>query len=227
MGVSHLKLLGVMALSIGITSATAQAGHFATIVIDDAYADWAGVPVVDSDPADNPPDIFNSYIDIADTQIANDNDYLYIRNTFHQAVSLGVHMGIDIDGNTATGFNIFGLNLIGQDAGWQNDFAYTSGDDVFNDGFGMSGEFFGGGHGLLAPFADVNSREMAISLDVLLNEDNSPLFPDDTIRILFWTDSGQGDVSAVIDYQLAVPEPASLALLGLAGVAMLRRRSSR
>ena len=197
---------------------SAQAGTFATITIDDAYGDWAGVPVVDSDPMDNP-----GFVDFADTQIANDNDFLYIRNTYWGPKALGTFMGIDIDDDFNTGANIFGLNLIGQDAGWQDDFPFTSTDLLFNDGLGMSGDFFGSGAGLLSPYADVTSREMAISLDVLLNVDNSALFPDNTIRILFWTDQSAGDVTTVINYTL-VPEPASMALVGLGGLAMLRRR---
>ena len=214
------RLMAGASLALALAAAgTAQAGTWATITIDDDYSDWAGIPVVSSDPADNA-----GFVDFADVQLANDADYLYVRNTYHEAKSLGTFMGIDIDEDFNTGFNIFGINAIGQDAGWQNDFPFTSGDDVFNDGLGMSGEFFGSGAGLLSPFADGTTREMAISLSVLLNEDNSPLFPDDTIRIMFWTDQGQGDVSAVIDYTLAVPEPASLALLSLGGLAMLRRR---
>ncbi len=58
--------------------ASLHAGTFKTIVIDDEYSDWTGVPVVDSDPADNV-----GSVDLADTQIANDANYLYIRNTYH------------------------------------------------------------------------------------------------------------------------------------------------
>jgi PEP-CTERM motif len=212
-------LAGASMVAALMASGTAQAGTFTTINIDADFSDWAGVPVLDSDAADNA-----GFIDFADTQVANDANFLYIRNTYWGPKSLGTFMGIDIDDDFDTGFNIFGLNLIGQDAGWQNDFPFTSGDNIFNDGQGMSGDFFGSGAGLLDQFVDSNSREMAISLDVLLNEDNSALFPDNTIRILFWTDQGAGDVTGVINYTLAVPEPASMALIGLGGLAMLRRR---
>lgn len=214
------KVLTGVSMATALTAAgSAQAGTFATITIDDLYGDWAGIPVVDSDPADNV-----GGVDFYEVQIANDNDFLYIRNTYHSAKALSTFLGIDIDENVATGFDIFGAGLIGQDAGWQNDFPFTSQAGVFNDGIGMSGDFFGSGAALLAPFADVTTRELAISLDVLLNIDNSPLFPDDTIRLMFWTDSFDGDVSGVINYTLAVPEPASMALLGLGGFAVLRRK---
>ncbi len=91
----------------------------------------------------------------------------------------------------------------------------------------MSGEFFGSGAALLAPFANAPSRELAISLDIVFNADSSPVFPDDSLHLLFWTDLGNGDVSAPISYTLAVPEPTSLAC-GLGCVSglwvMLRRR---
>lgn len=173
--------------------------RFRTITIDNAYGDWAGVPVAASDPLDNA-----GAVDLADVQIANDLDFLYVRNTYHSASSLNTFLSIDVDENPATGFDVAGLGLVGAEASWQNDFPFTSSTGVFNDGNGMSGEFFGSGAALLQPFANATSRELAISLDIVRNVDGSPVFPDDTIRLLFWTDSGAGDV-VLVTYTLATP----------------------
>jgi len=216
----------------------ASAGVFKTITIDDDYTDWVGVPVVDSDGGDNA-----SGPDIGDTQIANDSDFLYIRNTFPNSLTLPTFLSIDVDGNAATGFDIFGLGLIGAEVAWQNDFPFTQAAGTFNDGNGMSGDFFGSGAALLLPFANTSERELAISLDITRNIDGSSVFggPGSTITMLFWTDSGVGadglpsfdpndsgdnyDVSAVIQYTLAVPEPASfaLALVGVCLIGVCRR----
>lgn len=212
----------------------AFAGTFKTIVIDDAYADWAGVPVLDSDAGDN----FGGP-DIADTQIANDNQYLYIRNTFANNLALGTFITIDVDENPATGFDIFGLGLVGSEAGWQNDFGFTQATGSFNDGVGLTGDFFGGGHANMAPFGDVGSRELAISLANMRNGGGAT-FPDNTIRLLVWVDKGTGadqlpagfpgddgknyDVSAVIEYTLAVPEASSFMLALIGGGALLLKR---
>jgi hypothetical protein len=220
-----------------LASSSAVAGTYKTITVDGNYADWAGVPVVDADPADN-----FSGPDIGDTQIANDGQFLYIRNTFHNSLSLGTFITIDVDENPATGFDIFGLGLVGSEAGWQNDFGFTQATGVFNDGVGLAGEFFGGGHALLDSFADGGSRELAVSLANARNGGGAATFPDNTIRLLVWTDKGTGadglpvgfpnddgrnfDVSGVIDYTLGVvPEPTGGILsLGFLGVALVRRR---
>ena len=220
------------------TAALASAGTYRTITIDGAFADWAGVPVLNSDGGDN-----FSGPDIADTQIANDSQYLYIRNTFTNNLSLGTFVSIDVDQNSATGFNIFGLGLIGAEAGWQNDFGFTSATGVFNDGVGLTGDFFGGGHALLDAFADSGSRELSVSLANARAGGGAATFPGSTIRLLVWTDKGTGadglpvgfpgddgrnyDVSAVINYTLAtVPEASSFALTlsAIGGLAAIRRR---
>jgi hypothetical protein len=217
-----------------------EAGYFTTITIDDLYADWSGVPVVNADGGDN----FGGP-DIGDTQIANDGQYLYIRNTFPNSLVLSTYIAIDVDQNPATGFNVFNLGTMGSEAGWQNDFGFSQATGVFNSG-PLIGDFFGGGHALLAPFGNFASRELAISL-ANANNGGQPTFPDATISLLIYADTGtgadglpagfpgdsglNGDVTAVIHYTLAapasVPEPAGLILLATAGIGcwLFRRRA--
>jgi PEP-CTERM motif len=220
---SKQNWLGLLAAAAAILSCSeSYAGTYKTITIDNSYADWVGVPVLDSDGGDNA-----GGPDIGDTQIANDDNFLYIRNTFPNNDAMQTYVALDIDSNTATGYDVFGAGLIGSEAAWQNDFAFRQSTGVFNSG-SLSGDFFGGGHALLSPFADATtSRELAISLDALFAADNSPVFPDGSFSLLIWTDNGF-DVSARIDYTLAtpVPEPSTLALIALvaAGSVAIRRR---
>ena len=215
---SHL-LFALLATTI---AATTHAGTYKTITIDNLYADWAGVPVLDSDGGDNV-----GGPDIGDTQIANDDDNLYIRNTFPNNDSMQLYIALDVDSNTATGYDIFGAGLVGSEAAWQNDFAFAQTNASFNSG-GLSGDYFGGGHGLLTPFVDASpERELAISLDATFASSGLPVFPDGTFTILFWTDNGF-DVSAPITYTLAaIPEPTTAALAALTAIATLLTRARR
>jgi hypothetical protein len=233
-------LMGLaIAACLMFQSTRAEAGSFATINIDDLYGDWAGVPVVDFDGGDN----FGGP-DIGDTQIANDGQNLYIRNTFPNSLVLSTYIAIDVDQNPATGFDILGLGLLGSEAGWQNDFGFSQATGVFNSG-PLAGQYFGGGHALLAPFGNFANRELAISL-ANLNNGGLSTFPDNTIRLMIWTDTGTGADGipagfpgdsgingdwTMIDYTLAdsesVPEPASLVLLTAGGIGCWLRRRKR
>jgi hypothetical protein len=217
-----ISLTVFAAIAAALSLSQSYAGTYRTIAIDNDYSDWVGVPILNSDGGDN-----TGGPDIGDTQIANDYDNLYIRNTFPNNDSQQTYIALDIDSNPATGYDIFGLGLIGSEAGWQNDFAFRQSTGVFNSG-GLSGDYFGGGHALLTPFADAaNSRELAISLHALFASDNSAVFPDGSFSLLLWTDNGF-DVSARIDYTLAaVPEASTIALISFAPVVMLRPRRQR
>ena len=209
-----------MALSFISSATVASAGTFLTAAIDSDFSEWASVPTLDSDAADNV-----GSVDIATIKLANDNDFLYVYYSHHTASSLGTFMAIDYDSNLTTGFDIFGLGLIGADAQWQNDFPFTSDAGSFNNGLGMTGDFFGSGAALLNAFTDDNQHELAISLDVLFNEvGKGALFDDPNFTFLLWTDQGAGDVSAPISYTLAVPEPSTSALFGMLGFLAFRRR---
>jgi hypothetical protein len=234
-------LMGLaIASCLMLQSTDADAGYLATINIDNSYADWAGVPVVDIDGGDN----FDGP-DIGDTQIAHDGLNLYIRNTFTNSLTLSTYIAIDVDQNPATGFDILGLGMFGSEAGWQNDFGFSQATGVFNSG-PLAGDFFGGGHALMAPFGNFANRELAISL-ANLNNGGLSTFPDSTIRLMIWTDSGTGADGipagsprddgingdwTIIEYTLAedptsVPEPTSLVLLTTAGIGRWLYRRKR
>ncbi len=197
---------------------TANAGTFANIVMDGTFADWAAIPAGVVDVADNA-----GQIDFASIQLANDNDFLYVHIVFHTARSNGAWFAVDTDENAATGFDPFGISGQGEEAGWVNDFAVDQ-----RTGFNVGG---------LAPItviaadgladnccSDTMEREIAIPRSEANNNNPGPEFVDNDFTFIGWTDTGGGDVTTPTYYQFAVPEPASMALIGLGGLAMLRRR---
>src|SRR5687768_9539041 len=112
-------LAALATIAAALSFSPSYAGTYRTITIDNDYSDWVGVPVLNSDGGDNA-----AGPDIGDTQIANDENNLYIRSTFPNNDSQQTYIALDIDSNPATGYDIFGLGLIGSEAGWQNDFAF-------------------------------------------------------------------------------------------------------
>jgi len=209
-----------LALALAV-SGTAQAGTFATITMDGSFADWAAIPAGVVDGADNA-----GGIDFASIQLANDNDFLYVHMVFHTALSNGAWFAVDTDENAATGFNPFSISGQGEEAGWTNDFGVDQ-----RTGFNVGG---------LAPFAQISAnglpfdccsnvieREIAIPRSVAFTADSAPVFVDNNFTFIGWTDSagaGGGDLTTPTFYEFAVPEPASMALIGMGGLAMLRRR---
>ena len=109
--------------TLGLLGASARAGTFKTIAIDGDFTDWAGVPVLASDPTGD-----GAPIDYGDVQIANDANNLYLRVTYRTAVNPNVSpssfLSFDTDNNVATGFNIYGDNIVGAEASFQNDFGF-------------------------------------------------------------------------------------------------------
>jgi hypothetical protein len=221
-----LTLLAALA-AVLCTSQSAMAGTFANIVIDDAYADWAGVPSV-ADPDDT-----TTGPNIASVQVANDNTFLYIRVHYHSADSFPTYLAIDNDSNPATGFNIFGLGIVGSEAGYADDFDFDqrAGFNVgtLKDPVRLTEPE--SGSAILSSFAESTDRELAIRLDTTFDPFVGPgdVFPNDSFRLLLYSldaNFGQADVTAAIDYTLAVPEPTTAMFMaaGLATLAAYRRR---
>lgn len=211
------KVLAGASLAFALAaSGSARAGTFATMTMDGNFADWAGIPAGVVDAADNA-----GQIDFASIQLANDNDFLYVHIVFHTARSNGAWFVVDTDESAATGFDPFGISGIGAEAAWVNDFPVDQ-----RTGFNV---------GTISPFitvapdccSDVMEREMAIPRTVIFDSDNAPVFVDNDFNFIGWTDTagaGGGDLTTPTFYEFAVPEPASMALIGLGGLAMLRRR---
>src|SRR5262245_53050015 len=85
----------------------AIAGTFKNINVDGSFGDWAGVPLADSDPLDNP-----AGVDYSDIYVANDDSYLYIRFTLHTSANPFTFMQnifIDADNDLGTGYGASGL----------------------------------------------------------------------------------------------------------------------
>jgi len=135
-----------------------------TIDIDGDFADWDGVPVLHSDPADAPD---SNGPDFTDISITNDDQFLYIRysseNPFNFDGSPGFNYSralilIDTDGDPATGyrFQSIGSELLVAGSGLYKQAAQT-----FNDGFLQT---------LAAnPETNVTQTELAIPLSRLGN----------------------------------------------------------
>lgn len=177
------------------------------------FNDWAevSIPLAVADPSDNLPGI-----DIDEIQIANDADYIYIRTTLHNTTDIelsNLFIAFDTDQNTSTGYNIFGLSVIGSEIGYQFDYPFQQEFAVFNTGVEGVVEYGGDFIGLAVtyPYWQVGPPagtqiEYAIPRDLAIGP-TAPgisVFKTDSFNFMFWTDQGpNGDVSEVISYTLA------------------------
>ena len=221
---NHLLRFCLVAILAAIAPSLGHGAFVDTIAIDGDTSDWAGISPVDVDPADNV-----GSIDLQNTYVVNNDDFLFIRNTFFSNTGGSVFLALDTDSDTGTGFDVFGSGLVGSEVGFQNDFPFVQSAGVFNTGESLSGDFFGTGGALLATVPGGLDRELAISLDSVYEATGNPVLPSDTFRLLIYSDSGSGDVSAAINYTVAtaVPEPTSVAALLAVGLAAGMRRQFR
>lgn len=175
------------------------------------FDDWEGIPVAYSDPQDNVGEFDGRpFMDFGDVQIANDSEFLYLRMSYFNTSSVNTFIGLDIDQDASTGFDLFGLGLIGSDVGYQNDFPFQQFADVFNLNVALTGGPLTNGGALIYPFFDQDGmdREWAIPLDLMLGfavgEPATTVgFPNESIDILFYSEEGAGDITDVLSYTLA------------------------
>lgn len=193
-----------IAAALLVTGAVTVGGALAqnsAIAIDGQFDDWANVPTIATDPADNP-----GSIDFVALQVANDENFVYIRYTLAAPANpqkgAGVYLSIDEDNNPATGFNPFGLGVIGSEASWQNDFPFEQATENFNTGNGLSDATYAA-----SPYAtETTSVEIKIPRTAKHNATAKRVFPENgkTIRIALWTEEGANDLISA-QYTLTGP----------------------
>ena len=181
-----------------------------------AFDEWSSIPLALTDPQDNPSAL--NLIDIKDVKIANDSNFIYIYASGWRGRTKGLYLAFDTDQNVNTGFNIYGLGLVGSELGYVSDFPFdqrTPGVFNSNSNNGTGSCCTGGpldvdnGGAALYPGWDVeyDQREWGVPLDAVwsVNQPFGPTIPNKTFNLMLWTDQGLTDVTDVITYTLATP----------------------
>ena len=192
-----------------VTIAATPAGpasQYAAISIDGNKSDWASVSTVLTDAAsDGVPDIVL-------IKAANDEDYLYLlveyaaatdTNTFNSSPSL--FLSLDTDNNPATGFDVFGIGLIGAEVSWQNDFAFSQDAANFNTG----GTFTDAVPQILPYAANSTFQEYRIARNATYDTGggSQPVFPNNNVGLAFWSDGAPAEFAGAFSYTFASPPP--------------------
>jgi hypothetical protein len=160
----------------------AIAGTFKNISVDGSFADWAGVPLLDSDPLDNP-----AGVDYSDVYVANDDNYLYIRFTLHAAAdpfTFQQNIFIDADNNPGTGY---GANGLGSEMLIQSGAGYQEKNGGFNEG-GINGLGWAA-----SPSGAGTQFEVRISRAATYASDGTPVFSSGTIALVLESDGSPNE----------------------------------
>jgi len=217
------RLLALAAVFATAAVSSSFAGTYANIsVLDESFDDWAGIDAVYTDPiGDGDPG------DIHQIFLANNDTHLFIRVVFNAEInpnagSPSLFIGIDNDSNTATGFDVYGLGLIGSEAAWQNDFAFEQATGVFNTGATTSGANAG-----ISPYYTVTiQQEISISRAAIIDAgNNQQVFPNTSFNLALYFNAGTvDDFAGPVAYTFAsstIPEPSAAAIFAGAGVLSL------
>lgn len=186
---------------------TAAPSQYRSISVDGNDADWNGVPVIGTDPAGD------GVQDIVSIQVANDQDYLYVLVRYNGTVdtntlngSPSIFLSLDNDSNASTGFNIYGLNQVGAEVSWQNDFPFAQSASSYN----LDATFTNGGIGISPYASTVSFQEYRIPRNATytIGSTTSAVFPNPALRLAFWTnDATAAEFAGAVDYTFAQPPP--------------------
>ncbi len=159
-----------------------RAGYYTNVAIDGVFADWDAAPVAATDIAGDG----DVGPDLAELRLANDETNLYVYISYHASINPNagpsVFLALDNDVNTGTGFDIFGLGLVGSEAGWQNDFPFQQSAGNFSAGT------ISGGAAAISPYnTATTNQEYAIPLAAMFDA-GGDVFPSNQFRLLVYTD---------------------------------------
>jgi hypothetical protein len=165
-------------------------GTYKTITIDGSFSDWDGVPTL----AWLPPGTSGTTLDLASLSMANDSSNLYLLLTYNTPVNPNagpsVFLALDNDSNKTTGFDVYGLGLIGSEVGWDNDGPFVQSNGVYNvyGGVGVAGGVTNG-NASIAPFYTVTTtQEYAIARSATFTSTGLPIFPNNTFNLMAFAD---------------------------------------
>lgn len=176
LGFGTVYTLAIRGVKDRFNNAASTTARFrATIAIDGSFDDWAGIAPAVSEPQNNV-----DGKEFKDIFVANDDDFLYVRFSFHAEigqlpVDAYFHIFFDTDNDPSTGFPTVG---IGSEMMIENGGGYQQKNGQFNEGLVRDLAF------TLAPETKASEFECRISRKAAYDNDGLPVFKGNAVGLV-------------------------------------------